>query len=196
MRAAAPTTLRAACLRVLRVYLDSLRALPKPHAYASRCLGGPDACRARARVAGDLGDTPDALVAELLAGASAAQLETVEDATLLGSARAPGTLLLDAPAVFQPLPQLTSRVFRCSRVCQGRTLGAVTGAQWRVHALALGVPDGNPVPAGGWRAAYAAAVAREAARAEALRERLRTTYATREAQKQTKRIQARQAGCL
>ena len=40
-------------------------------------------------MAGDLGDTPDALVAELLSGASAAQLEAVEDATLLGSARAP-----------------------------------------------------------------------------------------------------------
>lgn len=144
-------------------------------------------------MAGDLGDTPDALVAELLAGASAAQLETVEDATLLGSARAPRRdLAFDASCFSASLLKLASRS-AAVLAWQGRSLGAVTGQLWRVHAVALGVPDG-PAPAGGWRAAYAEAAAREAARAEALRERLRTTYAAHETLKQTKRIQARQAG--
>ena len=64
MRAAArpgpPLSLRGLCVRVLRAHADSLR---------------------------DLGDTPDALAAELLAGATAAQLACVEDATLEGTVR-------------------------------------------------------------------------------------------------------------
>ena len=53
-------SLRGLCLRVLRAHADSLR---------------------------DLGDTPDTLVAEVLTGATAAQLACVEDATEEGTVR-------------------------------------------------------------------------------------------------------------
>ena len=64
-------SLRGLCVRVLRAHADSLR---------------------------DLGDTPDALAAELLPGATAAQLACVEDATLDGTVRVDKAIASGRPA--------------------------------------------------------------------------------------------------
>jgi hypothetical protein len=100
-------SLRECCLRVVRAHLDALGAL----AAGARVLSERTLCatRARARSAvlctvvdttrscvfasqhqGDVGDTGDDDVADLLRAATPGQLARVEDATLQGSVRGAG----------------------------------------------------------------------------------------------------------